>query len=407
MSTSPVPPQGAPISPAPARVESAGHCRCRHALPRKQGLHGPHGRNGCAWLIDANGANPVDNQAEVYALRLPIANGFAKLLWKGRPTVYLGIADDTRHDQQTVPDAFTLATHEAYHFFAQNQAAEWADTTSTSSRAADLPLQFVPRQYRAQLLLQLQQAIKSVNVRQNALGHASYWYQCWKREFPAEASRIALIDRIEGSAQYVGFIGQLLAEGHTFSSPHWQSDMQAQALVDIIKKQEKNQYKPLSIAQESYFPGQLSGVLLDLAGVVWLPRVAQGETPLAILLEPVAPIAERGDTALNAHIQQAVENKSRQAQEQLAPFLRLRLAKKTQYLLLPDTSMQGSFTLHDDYRIPPDPAEIQRISATFNPEEGRVVADNAWASTIHYDCGQGFRSWHCLPVPCLPTIAGD
>ena len=332
-----------------------------------------------AWLIDAEGHRAIPFEP-VRQLNLPADNGlFNPIEWEGKPTIYLGIQGEADwHARQCnladtacpVADNFLLATHEAFHFYGQKG---WK-VPSIVTRGTPYPVLATPRQYRAQLLRRLHEAVAG---QPNALGHASYWLQRWKTEFPDEARDGIAADNLEGSAEYVGALAGLIAEGVPRNTPAWRQRLLQQGNPDNY---------PSDTDDESYPLGVLAGSLLDRHGVAWWPRVATGETPVDILLGTVAPVVDRADTALFDRIGREADDRAVRARYEIEPFLARWRHEASRILVIPENSMKGSFTMSEGggfFRLRQAPQRLQlRFSATFAPRDGHILASGITVAEV-------------------------
>ncbi|TDR71092.1 hypothetical protein [Paludibacterium purpuratum] len=350
-----------------------------------------------AWLIDAHGHRAIDAKA-VRALDLPPDGGtYAPLEWQGKPTVYLGMAGDladaknrcpTREPCHTWEDLFSLATHEALHFYGQNNWHEQAET----SRATPFPIETTPRQYRGQLLLRLRDAIDG---KPQALGQASYWLKRWQAEYPEEARNIADTDRMEGVAMYVDRLAVLLANRAPRYSAQWRRILLKQADHDL-------EYRVgISVDEESYTLGALASALLDRRGVSWWQRVAAGATPLDLLLQGEPPIVNDADQALNERIRQVVQRRLGWIGLAISPFVQTWQASDSRILLLPDSALRGSYQSAGFFSLSHGPRTlIHRFDATLALSGGRARIKSATVAQIGaaFDCAPGSDRFYAIAL---------
>ncbi|MEF9673292.1 hypothetical protein QNM99_18105 [Pseudomonas sp. PCH446] len=83
-----------------------------------------------AWLMSAHGGQEIDMAAVRVLGPSYEYKSFDKFRWQGRPAVFVGMGEALPEDEvqrledpQAVPELFGLATHEAFHFYAE---AAWA-----------------------------------------------------------------------------------------------------------------------------------------------------------------------------------------------------------------------------------------------------------------------------------------
>ncbi len=82
-----------------------------------------------AWVMDAQGGREVE-MAKVRDLGVSYEyQRYRKLLWRGRPAIFIGLGEappaserQRLKDPLAVPELFSLATHEAFHFYRQCRA---------------------------------------------------------------------------------------------------------------------------------------------------------------------------------------------------------------------------------------------------------------------------------------------
>lgn len=106
-----------------------------------------------AWLMNAHGGHEID-MAAIRALGLSYEyKSFDKLRWQGRPAVFVGMGEalpgdeiQRLQDPQALPALFGLATHEAFHFYAEEA---WAHHPG-AERSIRYPAVAEPRLYRNQ-----------------------------------------------------------------------------------------------------------------------------------------------------------------------------------------------------------------------------------------------------------------
>jgi hypothetical protein len=333
-----------------------------------------------AWLVDAKGYRAIAPEP-VQALGLPSGyKTYEKLSWEGRPTVYMGMGPALPEEEvqklitspTAVPELFSLATHEAFHFYGQQQ---WQ--LSEGARTERYPIQIPPRQYRRHLIEALHDAVSGDT---QALGKARYWYDRWQTEYAREVEDIRRNDIIEGSAQYIEVFAEMLATGTVGQSQAWNAAVMVRSPITA----------DLPAGGESYPLGALAGYLLDRQGTEWWQRVTQGETPLQLLLAPVAAIVDVPDTELNQRIAKALSDRNRSLETIVGSLTSQLRHPDTVRLLVPFVSAAGSFTASGHYRVEGLSEEIfTGFSQQFSPSKGRITMDNVVAATIiNESCGE-------------------
>ncbi|NWD69344.1 hypothetical protein HX870_17220 [Pseudomonas gingeri] len=341
-----------------------------------------------AWLMNAQGGHEID-MAAIRALGPSYAyKSFDKLRWQGRPAVFVGMGETLPGDEmqrledpQAVPGLFSLATHEAFHFYAEEA---WAHHPG-AERSIRYPAVAEPRLYRNQMIRHLLAAVRGDP---DGLARASYWYRRWLGEHAHESTGIRNTDRSEGSAYYVELIAQLLALGLEPGTVEWH-------VLMLRKLSLSGQTEYLAADHESYALGALAGHLLDRQGVNWLPRVARGEMPASILLGSVSALENPPDESLGRRLEEATAKENRQAAQAFEAFL-LRFNDPTgKRLLVPQGAMQGSFGLGNTYRIAALPEKIETgVEARFALSDGRIDLRAATvASQVKEDCGRKDFYW--------------
>ncbi|WP_248804019.1 hypothetical protein [Pseudomonas sp. MWU13-2100] len=341
-----------------------------------------------AWLMSAHGGQEIDMAAVRVLGPSYEYKSFDKFRWQGRPAVFVGMGEALPEDEvqrledpQAVPELFGLATHEAFHFYAE---AAWAHHPG-AERSIRYPAVAEPRLYRNQMIRHL---LAAVQGEADGMARASYWYRRWLGEHADESTRIRNTDRSEGSAQYVELIAQLLALGLRPETAEWQALM-------LKKLGPSSQTEFLAADHESYALGALAGHLLDRRGVNWLPRVARGEMPVSILLGSVPPLENPPDESLGRRLRKAIAETNRQAEQAFEPFLQRFNDPTGKHLLVPQGAMQGSFGLGNTYRIATLPEKIETgVDARFALSDGRIDLRTATvASRIKEDCGREDFYW--------------
>lgn len=359
-----------------------------------------------AWLVDSAGYKKIDS-ASVKALDLPYGYGaFDKVDWQDRPTVYMGLGEEIPSEEiervtgasAGVPYLFLLATHEAFHFYGQKG---WpVNTDADDSRATLYPAQIPPRQYRNQLIRNL---IAASQGESDAFGKARYWYGRWKAEYPAEVRRIFFTDVSEGTAQYIETLAELMAEGYAQYSASWD-----RAVTERLSKNDKK--TKISIDQESYTLGTLTGNLLDRLGTGWWRSAVQGANPLEILLSRFKAVPDAGDASLDMKIQEVLERRNQELQPVIGAFVDRVGDFGTLRLLVPMASLAGSIEVGEQYKVAGFADEIfVDYSARFATVRGSInVVGITTAITVVESCSNQLSSFLVLLFPEgeLPAAIG-
>ncbi len=343
-----------------------------------------------AWLMNAQGGSEIDMEA-VRTLGVSYEyKSFDKILWRGRPSVFIGLgkelpADELQRleDPRAIPDVFSLATHEAFHFYAEDEKS-WAFSPG-SDRSTLYPAAAEPRMHRNQLIRHL---LAAAQGRADALRRASYWYRQWSSGYADELKHIHGTDRSEGSARYVEAIVRPLVLGARPLSHEW-----SVLMLEELSLLARDDY--LAADHESYALGALAGYLLEQQGVDWLPRVARGETPVAMLLDSVPPLDTPPDELMGRRIREVIAESNRQTAQVFDSFLPRFNDPAGKRLLVPNQVMQGSFNPTHSYRLATQPEKIEvGIDAAFVLSDGRIDLRAATVAThVSEDCGQLDLYW--------------
>ncbi|WP_273820036.1 hypothetical protein [Pseudomonas asplenii] len=319
---------------------------------------------------------------------------YRRIAWEGRPAIFVGLGETVpEHERQrlqdpkALPELFALATHEAFHFHVE---AAWLRLPG-AQRSIAYPASAEPRLLRNRIIRQLLAAARGQS---EGLARASYWYRRWLDEHAEEAVRLRQVDRSEGSARHVETVAGLLARGVRLGSAEW-----SESMLEVLTRQAQEDY--LAPDLESYVLGDLAGYLLERQGVDWLPRVARGETPLAILLEPVAPVVAPADELVERRIRKAVAAANHQAAQALEPFVQRFHDPAGGRLLVPNRALPDSFEVGDSYHLAMQPGTIEvGVRAGFVLGDGRIDLHAATVATqLTSACGREDLYWILALAP--------
>ncbi|RQO59624.1 hypothetical protein [Pseudomonas sp. KBW05] len=333
-----------------------------------------------AWLIDANGYKAIAVEP-VQALGLSSDyENFQQLSWGGRPTVYMGLGQELPEqevqrlfsDPAAVPELFALATHEAFHFFAQNS---WQ--LPSGSRSTRYPEQALPRQYRQHLISAL---YASLQGDADALGKARYWHDRWQAEFPQEAQDIHFYDIVEGTAEYIEGLARQLASGAPDSSETWAQSVRARFPEAAV----------LSLDGESYALGALAIYLLEGKDASGWQAIIEGQAPAQRLLASVARRVDVPDARLNHRIAEDVKERNRHLAPAIDPVVSQLQDAATLRLLLPMAAVAGSIGLSGIYQVEHVPEEFfVGLLARFSLPGGHATFEGATvALAVSKSCGE-------------------
>lgn len=197
-------------------------------------------------------------------------------------------------------DVFATGAHEFFHFIGQRN---WK-VKPRGFRGTFLPIRWEPRYYRAMMQKNLRMALVSSGEEASQhLSRAKYWDQLWRAEFPEEV--LSSTDDFEGSARYVEVLSTALASQGCRAEEG-----------DLLEFARSWSRKDLDLSQtlgffgldvEGYSLGALSGFLLRWTSPIskWEDRVAEGETPVEILLQQSSPEEEAMDQDLAEKFEQS------------------------------------------------------------------------------------------------------
>ena len=262
-----------------------------------------------------------DSLAAVASKSLPTeTQGLYTLLQiNGRETLTLNLEDPHVHFSH---EAWAgLAVHEFFHFVGQRN---WQHI---ELRTTTYPQQVAPRFYRHMTYQALAAYWRGISAQ--GLGHARYWHERWKQEFPYELQRAT--DNMEGTASYV--------EAMTLAMLHLQTlgkELNEQNLHSFLLEHEDLFSRYLNIAaqasldNEGYALGGLAASMLrfdsaklGLSLEDWNQLVAGGQQLLDILLQDTEPLEQAPDTALLEKLTGLIEA----ANQALAPAYNLLISQ--------------------------------------------------------------------------------
>ncbi|MDK2122766.1 hypothetical protein [Parachitinimonas caeni] len=332
-----------------------------------------------AWEIDRDGSRPISYE-KISARQLPNEYGTYQKLenWReGRFALFISLGETLdqaelakiRAEPAAIPFIFTLATHEAMHYYLQDK---WQLDGDKASRSTRLPIAVEPRVLRNHLARSLERAAQG-NLAD--LGHASYWYQKWKQQYPEEVLQIHWGDIVEGSATYIEMVAETIAKGHAFGSSQYHAAVNE-------KIQQSAEVIP-DIALESYRLGALAGHLLDRQGRQWKSQVEKDQSPLDILLHNIAPVPEALDLQLERELKLKIAQQSQEAEDRLGIFKFVENIRQanTAKVFIPNSKMVVS-ELAGLYSIADFAYEITGYSAQVHLTGGSLTAKSATMAMI-------------------------
>lgn len=184
----------------------------------------------------------------------------------------------------------TLLAHESFHNADQNPnnpvhqhtgACKWAHLDAERSFAGDKE---AIKSIRQHIMLNLKKALEAEpgsEARTSALAQVKAWSNKLKSDFPEANKKLLGIDRVEGSAEYVGMMSNIYGKLGCEAS--------ASAVRKEVAKYMNDRYMPIpqEVDQQAYFLGATAGLLLDEGGKTpdWKKQVtADRRSPLDLLL---------------------------------------------------------------------------------------------------------------------------
>jgi hypothetical protein len=315
------------------------------------------------------------------------ASGSLYTNWDGHPAVVINSADPSYADEAKAGHAslsqilFGAATDELFHSWQQrgkplNQRPQL--------RGTEYPLAVTPRLYRAMLYDDMVAAYHDPQQKRQRLANAAYWYSRWQKEYPDEARRAAATDGAEGAAGYFDAVAAAMAEGADRN--------------DLGDLREHVSYEPLdqsldprrlTVDGEAAPLGALAGLLLDetksktktksKTQKPWQQQVTQGgQTPLGLLLQGVAPVAEQPSEDLRQGIQDVLAKQNSDLIPRFNPLVRAYNDHGDALLLVPLESATGDLDTGGYYTTKDVPyAMLARLTGTFQFPSGKLKANEA------------------------------
>jgi hypothetical protein len=247
-------------------------------------------------------------------------------------------------DGRKSPSMFSLGTHEAFHN--RMQTPSWV--FPEASRGTEIPLRWEPRIYRAMLELRLREAFQYPEMQGVSLRKARYWYDLWVSQFPNE--KMATADGYEGTAEYAQYLSQALLEKSCGAS---EPELRAEVLRVLAPE-------PLLLSRagamgldgEGYKIGALASYLLrfDVKTENWEARVAQGETPVDVLLGPLAAIPDEANPPAIERFKKVATEDQRDIDQALAPTLEILRSEGFVMITIPYSWNPGSISYGGFFR---------------------------------------------------------
>ncbi|MEA3492870.1 MAG: hypothetical protein U9R38_00620 [Candidatus Margulisiibacteriota bacterium] len=215
--------------------------------------------------------------------------------WKERIALSVAL-EKSNYD---IDDILILLCHEGFHIVGQ---ALWKSKSGATFRGDIYPENWRPRYLRRMIMDALYRAF--VKKERGAVGESVYWHNLYSVQFPEEKNRNFEVDRLEGSAEYVGLFGVVFGRLGSGASKLKLYDDLRKLFARRWKTKYNNFHHKGSLKEgESYAIGPLAGFILDLKGIKgWKLRVAGGETPMDVLAKSVPPLKAAEDLGIKEKV---------------------------------------------------------------------------------------------------------
>ncbi|MFB9836179.1 hypothetical protein [Actinoallomurus acaciae] len=316
------------------------------------------------------------------------SSGSLYTVWDGHPTVVMNSADASYTDEAKEEHAglsailFGAATDELFHSWQQRGKP----LDQHAMRGTEYPLAVTPRLYRAMLYNDVVAAFHDPKQKQQRLANAAYWYQKWQKEYADEAKHATAIDASEGAAGYFDAVASAMADGADRTKPD-----EIRERVGFEALDQGPDPRRLTVDGEAAPLGALAGLLLDEADKnkkekdkkahppTWQKQVAEsGRTPLAMLLQGVAPVAEQPSDGLRQAIQDELAKQNSDLIPRFNPLVRAYNNNGDALLLVPLESATGDLETGGYYTTKNVPyAMLARLNGTFRFTSGQLTAKDA------------------------------
>ena len=302
-------------------------------------------------------------------------SGSLYTVWDGHPAVVINSADpeyaeEAKEERASLSQIlFGAATDELFHSWQQRgKPAE-----QRALRGTEYPLAVTPRLYRAMIYDDVLAAYRDPKTKRQRLGNAAYWYGRWQKEYADEARRAAPTDAAEGAAGYFDAVAAAVSEGADRKN--------AKELREHVSYEPLGQGldpRHLTVDGEAAPLGAISGLLLDETKKPWQQQVTRGQTPLALLLQGVAPVAEQPSDDLRQAIQDVLAKQNSDLIPRFSPLLRAYNDKGDALLLVPLQPSTGDLDTGGYYTTKDVPyAMLARLTGTFQFPTGSLRANEA------------------------------
>lgn len=255
--------------------------------------------------------------------------------WRERLTLSVRF-DPTAGDQL---DRLELLYHEAFHIMGQSS---WSERPGSRLRGDSYPENWEIRFFRHQLMRRLMQAYCGRDP--TAIGRAIFWQQALETQYSHELRQLAGVDRIEGSAEYVGILSAAFSR-YPDSAEARRNHLHRRIETLYRTKWGNFEYSRSMKEGESYGIGCMAGLILDDLDIHgWKTRVTAGETLMDVLVTHAAPIEDRGDAALKVKIEKAYTEQNERLKKVVECFKAREKDPRYLGLVLPFAWQAGSFS---------------------------------------------------------------
>ena len=350
-------------------------------------------------LIGTDGVSAV-TPAALASKKITIpSTGSLYTTWEGHPAIALNAADpeyvaEAKEGGVSLSAVlFGAATDELFHSWQQRGTSGGG----TRARGTEYPLAVTPRLDRAMIYNNVLGAYHDPHQRARHLGAAAYWYGQWQKDYPDEAKRAVLTDANEGAAGYFDTVATAMVNGADRKDV---ADVRAHTSFSPLD--ESLDPRRLTLDGESAPIGSIAGLLLDDTHKGWQKEVAGGgKTPLGLLLQGVAPVAEQPSDGLRQSIQDVLAKQNSDLIPRFTPLVGAYNDKSDALLLVPLNSATGDLETGGYYTSKDVPfVMLARVTGTFRFATGRLRAHEASVLT-----GSIGRDQYLI-VPIDPAHAG-
>ncbi|HZE32915.1 MAG TPA: hypothetical protein VE198_15945 [Actinoallomurus sp.] len=303
------------------------------------------------------------------------ASGSLYTKWDGHPAVVINSADPSYAEEAKAEHAslsqilFGAATDELFHSWQQRGKP----LEQHLLRGTEYPLAVTPRLYRAMLYDDVVAAFHDPKQKRQRLANAAYWHSRWQKEYPDEAKRAAATDAAEGAAGYFDAVAAAMSEGADRTDP---ADLREHVSYEPLDQ--SLDPRQLTVDGEAAPLGALAGLLLDETKKPWQRQVSPSQTPIALLLQGVAPVAEQPSDGLRQGIQDVLAKQNSDLIPRFNPLVRAYNNHGDKLLLVPLESATGDLDTGGYYTTKGVPyAMLARLSGTFQFPSGKLKANEA------------------------------